>query len=123
MARTRTPKDLATQQALNRIASLAGQVLITSRQPSRGLWDSERGLRAWLTDDGVNFANDDLGPALAMLEGSGRIGRSAAKKNVARRGWLITDAVDGPERAAGSPDDVDPTAAVADALRCRRGRS
>ena len=88
MGRTRTPKDLATQQALNRIASLAGQVLITSRQPGRGAWDSERGLRAWLTDDGVNFANDDLGPALALLEASRRIGRSAPKKNVGSA-WMV----------------------------------
>ena len=109
MARPRTPKDVADLAALNRIALLAGHILITSRQPGRGAWDSERGLRAWLTDDGYSFANDDLAPALAMLEASGRIGRAATKKNVPRSGWLITSTVDGPE----SPDDVEPTAAVA----------
>ena len=69
MAPPRTPKDVADLAALKRIALLAGHILITSRQPGRGAWDSERGLRAWLTDDGYSFANDDLAPRVGHARG------------------------------------------------------
>jgi hypothetical protein len=97
MSRTRTPLDLAESQALARIASLAAQVMVSLRSPGRGVYDSERGLRSWLTEDGCEFSNTDLAPALAMLEASGRIGRSAPRKNVGRRGWLVTSALEPPE--------------------------
>lgn len=112
MSRTKTPKDLATQQALTRIALLAAQILITLRQQSRGVSESEGVLRGWLQDDGVQFANSDLAPALAMLEAAGYIGRSAPRKNMSRKVSLATS----PERAAedAPADDVAP--AVSEAL-------
>jgi hypothetical protein len=50
MIRPRTPRDLAEQQALARIASLAAQILGIFRQSGRGMYDSERQLRSWLSD-------------------------------------------------------------------------
>ena len=112
LSRSRTPSDLAEQAALSRIATLAHHVMIALRQPGRGVYESERQLRGFLTQDGYEFANDDLGPALTLLEATGRIGRSAAKKNVARRGWLITSVETSSDGSEG-PADVEPTEAVA----------
>ena len=103
MSRTRTPLDLAESQALARIASLAAQVMVSLHSPGRGVYDSERVLRSWLTEDGCEFSNVDLSPALAMLEASGRIGRSAPRKNVGRCGWLVTSALEPPE----APEDAE----------------
>ena len=77
----------------------------------RGVWDSERVFRSWLTDDGCLFANDDLGPALATLEASGPYRAVHTRKNVARRGWLITNAVDGHESPVEGTVDVQPITA------------
>ena len=49
----------------DRMASLASNVLTSLRRPGRGRYDSERLLRSWLNEDGVQFTTSDLGPALA----------------------------------------------------------
>ena len=36
---------------------------------------SERVLRGWLVEDGATFSNDDVSPALALLEAAGYIER------------------------------------------------
>ena len=94
MSRTKTPRDVAELQALQRIATLASQILITLRAPNRGVYESERDLKQWLNEDGVTYTTD-VAPALALLEACGRIGRSSAKSNTSRRGWLITTAENG----------------------------
>lgn len=81
MSRPRTPKDLAEQQALQRIATLAHQIMITLRQPQRGVYESERMLRQWLSDEEVQFANNDLANALDLLESVGWIQRAKVKAN------------------------------------------
>jgi hypothetical protein len=68
VGRPRAPLDVAEAQALARIASLAGQTIILLRQPGRGVYDSERQLARWLTDDGVTYTTADLSPALTLLE-------------------------------------------------------
>ena len=70
-------------------------------KPGRGVWESERELRSWLSQDGVEFANDNITVALSLLEASKRIGRSKAKANAPRRGWLVTNA---PEAAEDAPE-------------------
>ena len=89
MVRPRTPRDLAEAQRLSRVASLAGQILVTLRSPGRGVYDSERILRGWLVEDAATFSNDDMSPALALLEAAGYIERLTAKQNTPRRGWLV----------------------------------
>ena len=95
VGRPRTPLDVAEAQALARIASLAAQILSTLRQPGRGVYDSERQLRSWLSDDGVTHTAADIVPALALLEACGHIGRSSAKQT-----WHD---VAGSSRATGRP--------------------
>ena len=105
MGRSRTPRDLADHQTLARIALLASHIMITLRQPGRGVFDSERQLRVWLSDDGYEFSNSDVSPALVLLEATGRIGRSTAKRNASRCGWLITSALGTSENVIeGAPD-------------------
>jgi hypothetical protein len=99
MIRPRNPLELAESQALSRIASLAASIMVSMRRPGRGVADSERHLRGWLQADGVEFGNDDLSPALALLQASKRVGRASAKKNLPRRVWLATDA---PENGDGA---------------------
>jgi hypothetical protein len=68
MSRPKTPRDLAEQQSLVRVATLASHILIALRQPNRGVFDSERQLRGWLSDDGYEFGNNDLVPELLSSE-------------------------------------------------------
>ena len=73
MIRPKTPRDVAEREALNRVASLAAQILITLRARGRGLYESERQLRQWLADDGIAHSAGDIRPALDLLESTGRI--------------------------------------------------
>jgi hypothetical protein len=76
MGRPKMPQDVADLQALQRIAALAAHVLQALRQPGRGMYPSETVLRQWLAEN-VSFTTKDLGPALMLLEVTGRIVRPA----------------------------------------------
>jgi hypothetical protein len=84
------PTDLADRAAVERIASLAKAVMVAVRKPGRGVWDSERQLRQWLSDSEIQFSASDLAIALNLLEGIGLIQRATVKPNAARAGWLVT---------------------------------
>jgi hypothetical protein len=92
VGRPKTPRDIADQQLLNRIAALACQILSCLRQPGHEMYDSELMLRGWLSDAGIQFTADDLRPALLQLAALGFIGRSPDKGNSPRAGWLLGDA-------------------------------
>jgi hypothetical protein len=102
VGRPKTPRDIADQQALNRVAGLAFQILSYLRQPDHAMWDSERILRQWLSDAGTQFSSGDVAPALGLLESVGFIGRAAEKGNSRRSGWLV-GAVDKPVWTSGAP--------------------
>jgi hypothetical protein len=87
LSRPVTPFDLAEQQALARIASLAAHVLIALRQRD-GRYSSERQLSGLLSANGVAFTAADLAPALALLEATGRIQRAPVNGIAASAGWL-----------------------------------
>jgi hypothetical protein len=103
VGRPKTPRDIADQQLLNRIAALAYQILSCLRQPGHEMYDSERMLRGWLTDAGIQFTADDLRPALLQLAALGFIGRGPDKGNSARAGWLV-GAADAPVWTSASPE-------------------
>jgi hypothetical protein len=104
--RPRSPRDVAERTELVRVASLAHQVLVSMRRQGRGMYDSELDLRSWLAEDGTAFTSGDLSPALALLEACGKIGRSAAKSNSPRAGWLLS--VNGKEPVNGSVSVSEP---------------
>jgi hypothetical protein len=89
VGRPKSPLDLADSRELARIASLASSVLMSLRKPGRGQYDSERTLRQWLSDDGIQFSAADLAHALVLLDSTGKIGRGPENKNSPRVGWLI----------------------------------
>jgi hypothetical protein len=72
--RPKLPLDLADARELARIAALASSVLVSLRQPGRSIYDSERILRQWLSDDGIQSTMADLAPALVLLEATNKIG-------------------------------------------------
>jgi hypothetical protein len=88
VGRPKTPKDVAERTELVRIANLAGSILISLRQSGRGMYDSERVLKQWLTEDGVQFTTADIAHSLALLESTGKIERATVKPNAPRAGWL-----------------------------------
>jgi hypothetical protein len=88
IGRPRTPKDVADRLALTRVASLAADILVWLRQPGRGMYSSERELKQWLTEDGVQFTTADIAPALGLLESTGKIQQAIVKPNAPRSGWL-----------------------------------
>ena len=92
VTRPKTPLELQEAQSLQRVASLAASIMVSSRKQGRGVWESERELRGWLSADGVEFSNNDVAAALALLEATKRIGRTPAKANAPRCGWLVTHA-------------------------------
>jgi hypothetical protein len=98
--------DIADREALVRIAELAGNVLVSLRQDDRGRYDSERGLGKFLTADGVQYTTADIGPALTLLEVTGRLGRAAVKHGNPQPGWL-------PEAAPETAEDAAATTAEA----------
>jgi hypothetical protein len=100
--RPRTPLDVADAAALARIASLAAAILVSLRQPGRGVYESERQLRGWLNGDGIVYSSSDFGPASMLLDATKRIQRPAVTKNTPRRGWLSTAAPEAPETAEDS---------------------
>jgi hypothetical protein len=66
-------------QALSRIATLASEIMVSLRQPDHEIYDSERQLRGWLTQAGIQRSTSDIGPALTLLESTGRIERPEVK--------------------------------------------
>lgn len=88
VGRPKTPKDVAERSELVRIANLAGSILISLRQPGRGVYSSERELRQWLNEDGVQFTTGDIAHALVLLESKGNIRRATVKPNAPGR-WSI----------------------------------
>ena len=91
MSRTPTPRDVAGQQALGRIAALAAHILQVLRAHRRGRYSSERELRSWLADEGLASTAADLAPAIGLLELTGRIERGPFSKSTSSRaGWLPT---------------------------------
>ena len=105
IGRPKTPRDEADQQAIDRIATLAKQVLTTLRQPGRGSrYDSERQLRKWLTDDGIQHSTSDIGPALTLLESAGLLVRPEVSKNMPRPGRLAAETPDDATAAAVEPE-------------------
>jgi hypothetical protein len=92
VGRPKTAKDIAERTELVRIANLAGSILISLRQSGRGMYDSERQLKQWLTEDGVQFTTGDIAHALVLLESKGYIQRATVKPNTPRPGWLATAA-------------------------------
>lgn len=72
----KTPKDLADRLALNRIAALASDILVCLSKPGCGVYDSERQLRQWLQEDGIQHSSSDVAPALDLLESAKRIQRA-----------------------------------------------
>jgi hypothetical protein len=93
--RPKSPLDIADVRELARIAALASSVLVSLRQPGRSIYDSERTLRQWLSDDGIQSTTADLSPALVLLEATSKIGRGPEKGNSPRAGWL-TGAAEAP---------------------------
>jgi hypothetical protein len=73
VARPRTDPVVAERDALVRIAELAASIGNTLRQPGRGRYSSERTLRQWLSEDEVQYTVADIGPALTLLEVTGRL--------------------------------------------------
>jgi hypothetical protein len=73
--RSKADPHIAEAQALQRIATLAVNVLRTLRQSGRYRYDSERVLRKRLSDDGIAYTISDLGSALTLLEAAGRLVR------------------------------------------------
>jgi hypothetical protein len=96
--RPKTPKDVADAQALSRIATLASQIMVSLRQPDHEIYDSERQLRGWLTEAGIQHSTSDIGPALTLLESTGRIQRPEVRPNTQRPGWIVTAATEAAER-------------------------
>ena len=88
VGRPKTPKDVAERSELVRIANLAGSILISLRQPGREVYSSERELRQWLNEDGVQFTTGDIAHALVLLESKGNIRRATVKPNAPGR-WSI----------------------------------
>jgi hypothetical protein len=98
VGRPRTPKDEAERIEFEHIMSLARSILTCLRQPGRGVYDSERALKLWLSEDGIQFSTNDIAIALGVLEVMGRIGRAKVKMNAPRPGWLTTAATEAAER-------------------------
>jgi hypothetical protein len=92
VGRPKSPKDVAERTELVRIANLASSILISLRRSGRGMYDSERQLKQWLTEDGVQFTTGDIAHALVLLESKGHIQRATVKPNASRTGWLATAA-------------------------------
>jgi hypothetical protein len=91
MSRTKAPRDLAEQQALQRIAVLASHIMHVLRSPGHGEYSSERQLRAWLAEDGIAYTDADLTHALTLLESTGRLIRAPwSKATASRAGWIPT---------------------------------
>ena len=86
VGRRKTPKDLADRLALNRIAALACDILVCLSKPCRGVYDSERQLRQWLQEDGIQHSTSDIAHALTLLESTGKIARAKVKQNAPRPG-------------------------------------
>jgi hypothetical protein len=120
VGRPKTPKGLAERAELVRIAALGHQVLVSMRRQGRGMHDSERDLRSWLAEDGTAFTSGNLSPALALSEACSKIGRSAAKANSPRSGWLIVVNGDGPVNGSESISGPVITPAVSEAVEAAR---
>jgi hypothetical protein len=77
------------------------------------MYDSERQLKQWLTEDGVQFTTGDIAHALVLLESKGHIQRATVKPNASRPGWLAIAAATAVERGLGvngqtaTPDGVE----------------
>ena len=109
VGRLRVPRTWPSAPKLVRIANLAGSILISLRQSSRGMYHSERQLKLWLTEDGVQFTTGDIAHALVLLESKGHIQRAIVTPNVPRPGWLATAA----ERELGNDHVATPDAVEA----------
>ncbi len=83
--------EQSESQQLHRIADLSIAILRSLRAVGRGRFDSERRLRAWLTSDGVPFSQNELAPALALLEANGQLTRGRVGLGQPRPGWLPTE--------------------------------
>jgi hypothetical protein len=101
VARPKTDPVLAEREALIRIAELAASIASTLRQPDRGRYNSERQLRSWLTDDGVQLTVADIAPSLALLEATQRLIRPEVGRGTPRPGWLPEHA---PEAVEDAPE-------------------
>jgi hypothetical protein len=79
-------------EVLHRIATLAACVLACMGQAGRSRYESERQLRGWLSDDGVQFTAADIGPALTLLASTGQLVRPETGLGQPRPAWLPTPA-------------------------------
>jgi hypothetical protein len=101
VARPKADPVVAESHALARIAELAASIANTLRQPGRSRYSSERHLREWLTDDGIQFTVADIAPALGLLEATGRLIRRNVERGLPRSGWLPEHAPEATEDIAG----------------------
>jgi hypothetical protein len=90
--RPRTPSHLADRIVVDRVASLAKNAMKIMRQPDREIYGSERELKRWLDDAGVQYSTSEITVTLTLLEGLGFIHRAAVKPNASRAGWLTSAA-------------------------------
>jgi hypothetical protein len=97
-ARLSTPdKPVADQPAADEPLDRLAAAIAAALRPEGGgkaRFDSERDLRAKLRVGKVPFSNDDLEPALVILERVGRLERDPYVRGRARGGWVLTDPQD-----------------------------